>query len=214
VARPPSFDKQAVLRAVEQQFRKTGYAGTSLDDITAATGLGRGSLYAAFGDKHALFMQAFNEYCGRSESIVVALLAGPDETAVHRLRDFLRGSVDFLTADEDRLGCMAGKFAIELNGQDPAVNERICEDFSVLQQALVECVEASQRHGDLDSEVPAQELACLLLTISRGLDVVSKCGRDAAELVTIADRAFACLPFAAKSPALAARAASGTDAQH
>ncbi|MCW2524488.1 MAG: regulatory protein TetR [Frankiales bacterium] len=205
VARPPSFDRPTVLRAVENQFRKTGYAGTSLDDITAATGLGRGSLYAAFGDKHAMFMQAFEEYCGRNETAMVSALSGPDETAVLRLRDYLRGAVDFLIDDEQRLGCMAGKFAVELNGQDPLVNERICRDFTVLQEALISCVEGAQRHGDLDPEVPAPEIALLLLTISRGIDVISKCGRDPAELVAVADRAFACLPFLpGRAPSLTA----------
>ncbi|MDI5904921.1 helix-turn-helix domain-containing protein, partial [Streptomyces sp. 12257] len=48
MARPRSFDPDHVLHAAERQFRTTGYNGTSVDDISAATGLGRGSLYAAF----------------------------------------------------------------------------------------------------------------------------------------------------------------------
>ena len=205
VARPPSFDRHLVLRAAEKQFRKTGYAGTSLDDITAATGLGRGSLYAAFGDKHSLFMQTFEDYCGRSEELAVAELSGPDETAVLRLRDYLHGLVTSVADDDEQLGCMAGKFAVELGGQDEAVNARICQDFTVLHQALTECVQAGQRHGDLDPEVVAADVALLLLTVARGLDVISKCGRDPAELRAVADRAFAGLPFApGRGAALAA----------
>jgi TetR/AcrR family transcriptional repressor of nem operon len=207
MARPPSFDRQTVLRAVEHQFRRTGYAGTSMDDITAATGLGRGSLYAAFGDKHALFMQAFDEYCGRNEAIVLASLDGPDETALARLRDYLRGTVAFIAEDEDRLGCMAGKFAVEFNGQDAAANARICQDFSVLQAALEDCAQAAQRNGDLDRDVPAAEISLLLLTISRGIDVISKCGRDPSELIAVADRAFASLPLTVKAKKLTDRSA-------
>ncbi|MFE3271256.1 TetR/AcrR family transcriptional regulator, partial [Streptomyces sp. NPDC059215] len=55
MARPTSYDREAVMTAVERQFRSGGYAGTSVDDIGRAAGLGRGSLYAAFGDKHQLF---------------------------------------------------------------------------------------------------------------------------------------------------------------
>ncbi|MFE3271251.1 TetR/AcrR family transcriptional regulator, partial [Streptomyces sp. NPDC059215] len=55
MARPTSYDREAVMAAVERQFRSGGYAGTSVDDIGRAAGLGRGSLYAAFGDKHQLF---------------------------------------------------------------------------------------------------------------------------------------------------------------
>jgi len=70
-----------VLQAVERQFRKTGYAGTSLDDLCAVTGLGRGSLYAAFGDKHSLFLAAFGGYCDRNESLATVILSGPDDEA-------------------------------------------------------------------------------------------------------------------------------------
>jgi AcrR family transcriptional regulator len=59
VARPRSFDEDEVLRAVRDQFWSTGYAATSKDDILAPTGLGKGSFYGAFGDKHRLFLRVF-----------------------------------------------------------------------------------------------------------------------------------------------------------
>src|SRR5712692_10706534 len=85
MGRPRSFDMATVLQAIEEQFRMTGYAGTSLDDVAAATGLGRGSIYAAFGGKHELFMRSLEEFCQRAEAHVAAVLDGPDETAVSRL---------------------------------------------------------------------------------------------------------------------------------
>ena len=56
MARPRSFDPDHVLHAAERQFRTSGYNGTSVDDISAATGLGRGSLYAAFDGKHGVLL--------------------------------------------------------------------------------------------------------------------------------------------------------------
>jgi TetR/AcrR family transcriptional repressor of nem operon len=53
--RPRSFDEDHVLELVRQRFWDTGYAATSLDDLMTATGLAKGSLYGAFGDKHTLF---------------------------------------------------------------------------------------------------------------------------------------------------------------
>src|SRR3954452_6976090 len=114
MARPPGFDRAQVLEAVERQFRKTGYAGTSLDDLCAVTGLGRGSLYAAFGDKHSLFLEALNGYCDRTESGFTAMMGGPDSEALDRLRCFLSTATTRVFDDSDRLGCMAGKFAVEL----------------------------------------------------------------------------------------------------
>jgi AcrR family transcriptional regulator len=63
MARPRSFDRDHVLHAAERQFRTTGYNGTSVDDISAATGLGRGSLYAAFDGKHGVLLQAMAGFC-------------------------------------------------------------------------------------------------------------------------------------------------------
>jgi AcrR family transcriptional regulator len=60
--RPPGFDKDRVVQAIERQFRRTGYAGTSVDDIAKARRLGRGSLYAAFGDKGKLYLRTLEAY--------------------------------------------------------------------------------------------------------------------------------------------------------
>ncbi len=195
MARPPSFDKHTVLEAVERQFRKTGYAGTSLDDITAATGLGRGSLYAAFGDKHSLFVAALNDYCDRSEAQLRDCLAGPDDEALTRICAFLRSAVVRVFEDEDQLGCMAGRFAVELGGQDPSACDRISGSFNAMRDGLTECIEAAQRHGDLDCSANAADLAGLLITIVRGMDVVAQAGMSVTELDAVADRAIACLPI-------------------
>src|SRR4029077_15778222 len=63
MARPRKFVEDEVIAAARVQFWTHGYAATSLDDLVAVTGLGRGSLYRAFGDKHALFMRALDQYC-------------------------------------------------------------------------------------------------------------------------------------------------------
>ncbi|MGW7238349.1 TetR/AcrR family transcriptional regulator [Streptomyces sp. NPDC054804] len=55
MARPRQFDDEEVVRAARDQFWSHGYDRTSIDDLSAVTGLGRGSLYGAFGDKHALW---------------------------------------------------------------------------------------------------------------------------------------------------------------
>jgi TetR/AcrR family transcriptional repressor of nem operon len=194
MARPPGFDRSEVLAAVERLFRRTGYVGTSLDDISAATGLGRGSLYAAFGDKHALFLSALSDYCERSEADLVASLRGPDETALARLRAFLGASVHALFADADRLGCMAGRFAVELGGQDQAATARIRQDFDVLRDALVDCLSGAQRHGDLDPAAAPGPLANLILALVRGMEVLASTGAGEPELTAVVDAVLAGLP--------------------
>ena len=63
MARPREFDETQVLEAARDAFWSTGYGGTSIDDLTTATGLGKGSLYAAFGGKRELFERVFTEHC-------------------------------------------------------------------------------------------------------------------------------------------------------
>jgi TetR/AcrR family transcriptional regulator, transcriptional repressor for nem operon len=194
MGRPRSFDTTTALRAIEDQFRMTGYAGTSLDDVAAATGLGRGSIYAAFGDKHELFMRSLEEFCQRTEAHVAAVLDGPDETAVSRLHEFLLASAqmgDGGTAAK----CMATKFAVELDEQDPEALERVAQSFSVLRRRLRDCVLAAQRHGDVDPSADADVVAGLLYTVTRGLQVMASAGQTAEELEPVAEAAFRSLPF-------------------
>jgi TetR/AcrR family transcriptional regulator, transcriptional repressor for nem operon len=196
MARPPGFDRREVLEAAERQFRKTGYVGTSLDDITAATGLGRGSLYAAFGDKHALFLSALTDYCDRSEAAVAESLRGPDDGALARLRGYLAEALSLVFGDEDHLGCMAGRFAVELaDDQDPDAAARIRQDFDAMRGALADCVQAAQRHGDVAPGADPRELATLFLVFARGIDVLARTGSDQRELRAVADRIFDCLPL-------------------
>src|SRR5215212_6947007 len=63
MVRPRTFNENDVVAAGRDVFWSQGYAATSIDNLTEATGLGRGSLYGAFGDKHTLFMLGLNEYC-------------------------------------------------------------------------------------------------------------------------------------------------------
>ena len=62
--RPREFDESDVVAAARDEFWSRGYAATSVDDLTAVTGLGKGSLYGAFGDKHGLFLRALDDYIG------------------------------------------------------------------------------------------------------------------------------------------------------
>ena len=74
MARPRKFVEDQVIEAARDQFWARGYAGTSLDDLVAATGLGRGSLYGAFGDKHVIFMRALDEYSTATMAAVLPSL--------------------------------------------------------------------------------------------------------------------------------------------
>jgi AcrR family transcriptional regulator len=203
MARPPSYDRDEVVHAAERQFRSTGYNGTTVDDIATATGLGRGSLYAAFGDKHGLFLQALEAYFARLAQSVAEALSGPDDGALERLHLFLLEAVDGvplgpdLPPADDRAttACLSAKTALELGAADPDAARRVNAGLDVVEAALATCVRAAQRNGDLDPDADPDELAWLVLTIVRGIDVIGAAGRSPRCLTSIAERAFACLPI-------------------
>jgi AcrR family transcriptional regulator len=195
MARPRSFDEHTVLDAAVRQFRTSGYAGTSLDDISAATGLGRGSLYASFGGKHTVFIKALREYVSNALARTRDQLTGPDDTAVDRLHAWMAGGARFVVDDVHRLGCMAGRFAHEVADQDDEAREIIRGVFTAQRDLLRDCVVAAQRHGDLDPDADPQAIGSLLLSLSRGFDVMAKGGLDAADLEAAAEQAFRGLPL-------------------
>ncbi len=198
MARPRSFDEQTVLDAAMRQFRLTGYAGTTLDDLSAATGLGRGSLYASFSGKHPLFLRALTTYAEQGLPALERFLAGPDESAVDRLREFLVGSAHSVLDDAELKGCMAGQFAHEVGARD-AKAAPIIRDTLLGQQCLVAaCAEAAQRSGDIEPSADPMTIGGLVISLTRGFDIMAKAGIDRDTLDAAAHQAFTGLPLTSR----------------
>ena len=125
MARPRTFDEGEVVAAARDEFWERGYAATSVDDLTAATGLGKGSLYGAFGDKHSLYLRALDDYISSSLDDVRASLRDPAFSAYDRLARHIRGQAKVLAADKSRRGCLMAKSAAELGATDDAVEEKV-----------------------------------------------------------------------------------------
>lgn len=199
MGRPPGFDKDQVLQSAERQFRRTGYVGTSVDDIVKASGLGRGSLYAAFGDKTQLYLRTLQGYCDRNETAWVALLEGPDDTAAERLHTYLIASARAVHEDPDELGCMVTGFVVEGADHDPRASARVRQALERIEGSLIECVRAAQRHGDLDPDACTPAISQLLMTMNRGMEVLARAGLDAVALEHVANQAFEGLPLTARA---------------
>src|ERR1700759_659012 len=91
MARPREFDEAQALAAAREQFWRDGYAATSVNDLVAATGLSKSSLYGAVEDKHALFVKVYDDYCHEAVDDPCARLDGPDEGALARIEAYVRG---------------------------------------------------------------------------------------------------------------------------
>jgi AcrR family transcriptional regulator len=194
MARPRGFDETTVLRRARDRFWPTGFAGTSIDDVAAATGLGKGSLYGAFGDKRQLYLRVFDRYCTEVTEATVRSLTGPDEGAYARLRAHVLAVAKATARDTGHLGCLLANGTAELAGQDPAVADRARRTFEALEDALVECIQQAQRQGDIDPAADARRHGRLLLAVLRGIEALGKGSIDEQSLRSIAEAALDTLP--------------------
>ncbi|MFD9420537.1 TetR/AcrR family transcriptional regulator [Streptomyces goshikiensis] len=193
--RPRAFDERHVLERAREQFWTTGYAGTRMDDIARVTGLGKGSLYGAFGDKSGLFHRVFGDWCTAVVAVAEEHLAGgPDEEAFNRLSAYVHLMAENTAADIEHRGCLLAKGVAELTQHDPTVAGRSAETMTALLTLLRREITAAQRHGDIDSAADPEGLAAMLLTVVRGMEAVGKAGLPPETLRGIAETALAGLP--------------------
>ena len=135
-------------------FWSRGYGATALPDLLRATRLSRGSLYAAFGDKHGLFLLALDRYI--SDALTrMDLELDPRRSPIDGLRDFLAGYVDRVSGANGRRGCLLVATAMEMGGRDPEVDRRIGHFFKAMESRLVVALSRAQATELIDGTDPA-----------------------------------------------------------
>lgn len=210
MARPRQFDEEEAVRAARDLFWDVGYHGTSIDDLSAATGLGRGSLYAAFGGKRALFLRALDSYDSDALGAWRTALGGPGP-ALPLLERHVRDVAEGITRDVERRGCMMARSAAELSSVDEGVAERTAAVVRGLHSALRGCIVRAQAEGSLAADADADSLAGLLLAVLRGLEALGKAGAAPEVVSGAAEQVLALLPRVATDER-AAGATSSTGA--
>ncbi|MDT0548763.1 TetR/AcrR family transcriptional regulator [Streptomyces lonegramiae] len=193
MVRPRNFDENQVLESVREQFWERGYAATSLQDLMATTGLGKGSLYGAFGDKRQLFLHVLDSYREEQLTSVRQILTGQGR-ALERLTQLLEGAANGFAEDAQRRGCFMVNSTSELHGQDPEVASRARTTYQGVEDFLIACVRDAQREGDLDQTADPQELGRLLLAVLQGIEFLAKTGMDGSALLQIGRAALSLLP--------------------
>ena len=115
MARPRSFDKTQVLKSIKDTFWSKGYKATSLEELTEATGLGKGSLYAAFGDKNSMYCLALEHYEEEEVTAAVSALTTrpgePPSAPIGRLFSAVIQAVE----DNDLSGCFLCNASLEMD---------------------------------------------------------------------------------------------------
>jgi TetR/AcrR family transcriptional repressor of nem operon len=194
MARPRKFDEGQVVQAARDQFWLHGFNGTSLDDLTNVTGLGRGSLYAAFTDKRTLFLRAMDDYTTALMDQALADLRDPEKSGRDRLVDHIRSITKRLAADTKGRGCLMAKSAAEMGATDKVVARRVRKWLDVYQRDIAEAIRVGQRDGDIDPDADPDELALLILALLRGAEALRKGGMPPRAMVAVAEQAIGLLP--------------------
>ncbi len=189
MARPREFDEDTVLRAAAGVFRRHGYAGASLEDLTEATGLGKGSLYGAFGSKHGLYLAALDAYASRGATGLERTFDASASLA--DVRDYL---VEIAVASSDGSpSCLLTGATAERAGNDEPVARRVADTFAGLAASFQVAVRAAQERGEVPADAAPEVLADLLLTLARGMEVLGHAGVTGERLVAAADAAVAAI---------------------
>jgi AcrR family transcriptional regulator len=187
MARPRSFDPDEALDAARDVFWQKGFQGTSLDDITAATGLAKPSLYAAFGDKNALFLKVLDRYHARIVANAERILnEGP--SARDAIERWLKGFVPFCSGIKGSRGCLSVNTGADGVSDQKEIRKRIERFNRKLEELLRNRLHAdrAQFSETFDPDAAAHTIMAIYL----GLMVLAKEAPDAARVRATLDQAM------------------------
>ncbi|MFD1935661.1 MULTISPECIES: TetR/AcrR family transcriptional regulator [Nonomuraea] len=192
MARTREFDTDAVIDEAVGVFWRKGYAATSVQDLVEATGIGRGSLYAAFGSKEGLYEAALTRYAERSSAELIARMESA--APVHEvLRDVLLHLVDATVADPERRGCLITNTVTERLPGDPVAARVAGGALDRNAMALTALLRGARARGELPPDADVTAMADFVMTTIQGLRVQGKAGADRRRLVAVVDLALSVL---------------------
>ncbi len=163
VGRPREFDEETALEAAMEAFWRNGYEATSLKDLCTCTGLHKGSLYQAFGDKHQLFMRSLKHYADRTFSETAAV-AFQSDSPLENIRAVMHKVVN--NAAEDQ-GCLMINSLVELAPHDPEVKAALKKVIEQRMRMMTDLVTSAQRAGEIRSgQDPARLARQFMVTLA------------------------------------------------
>lgn len=173
-------------------FWSRGYEATSLDELCEATGLGRSSLYAAFGSKRRLYFDALERYKRLAVERVSAALAGPlpIREAIAR---FLAKMIDDIVTGRGRRGCLIGNSAAELLRNDRQATAKVRHGMELVESTFRAGLERARERGEIAADADLDALARFLVSGIQGLRLVGKANPDRAVLEDIVAVMLRCL---------------------
>jgi TetR/AcrR family transcriptional repressor of nem operon len=173
MARPRNFDRDQVLDIAIDVFRNKGYEGTSAEDLVVAMGIGRQSLYGAFGDKRSLYLEALKRYNASSvaELIGTKRSASPIETIESMLLHFSRHH-----ANSETSACLGVNAICEFGTSDEDVQRITRESGKPLERFLERLLSDAKDNGEIDQTIIPKAAAQFIATTLMGMKVAARGG--------------------------------------
>lgn len=187
--RPPAYDAQAALKRATDTFWKTGYSGTSLDKVAAATGMSPPSLYAVFGNKHALYLEALARYWDTSLAATREALVGD-----HPLDEALMLAFDaalsiYFSGKGHARGCFVVGTAVTEAAEDAAIRKSVAAGLRAIDADFEARFRLAQEKGELKRDADPATLAILAAATMHTIAIRARAGASRAELREIARKA-------------------------
>ena len=190
--RPREFCLDEALAAALRVFWSKGYEGASMTELTEAMGITKPSLYAAFGNKEALFRKTLDLYEREKMAYVGQALAKPTARAV--AEHMLRGSVENQTSNCEPRGCLGVISSVACGAEAESIRANVHERSKVAKAALIERMERAKVEGDLPDHVDVEALTGFLYALMQGMAVQAGAGASRAELDRLVDTSMLMWP--------------------
>ena len=190
--RPREFDVDDALTAALRVFWSKGYEGASMTDLTEAMGVTRPSLYAAFGNKEALFRKALDLYEREKLCYMGQALEAPTARGV--AERLLRGSLENQTSGDDPRGCLGVISSVACGAEADCIRQEVLERGRIAHQALIERMERAIADGDFHAPVDPEGITKYLTAILQGMAVQAGAGASREELQRLVDTSLAIWP--------------------
>ncbi len=184
--RPRQYEPERALAAAAQVFWTKGYAATSLDDLAAATGMNRPSLYAAFGDKRELYLKTLQRYRDQSRTMTVRLL-DDDPTLRVFLKRFYDAALDiYLAGGDETRGCYSISTAPAQATMDPPVRAFLAESVDSTDAFLSNLIRKARARGEIATHAEPAALAQVATATLHTIAVRSRAGVSRKQLEALA----------------------------
>jgi len=168
--RPRAYEPDVALAKALDLFRKDGFAATSLDDLSAATGMNRPSLYGAFGDKRELYIKSYRRYREDARAAMVDIFRNEQPIRQRLARIYAIALDIYLSGESGPRGCFTVTTAASEAVADPDIRAMVLEGFGELDKAFAACFRLAKEKGELpegaDPAVLAQLASATIHTIA------------------------------------------------